>query len=118
QPGLPAPWKDGDVGSVGTAGSATQNLGTYTVKGAGSDIGGTADSFNFAYQSLTGGGSIVAKVTSLQNTNSTAKAGIVIRANLNAGGKSAGIYVTPSGGVQFITRKTANGTATVTTKTG
>src|SRR5206468_1196965 len=78
QPGLPAPWKDGDVGSVGTAGSATQNLGTYTVKGAGSDIGGTADSFNFVYQSLSGGGSIVAKVTSMQNTNSTAKAGIVI----------------------------------------
>ncbi|HEV3027664.1 MAG TPA: immunoglobulin domain-containing protein, partial [Planctomycetota bacterium] len=50
----PAPWKDGDVGSVGVPGSASVSGGVFTVKASGADIGGTTDSFNFVYQQLSG----------------------------------------------------------------
>lgn len=57
---LPSPWVDKDVGGVGLAGSASYANGTFTVRGAGADIWGTADGFNFVYQALSGDGQIVA----------------------------------------------------------
>src|SRR6202012_2643379 len=50
--GLPSGWMDQDIGSVGVAGSASYNNGTFTVNGSGSSITGTADQFNFAYQAV------------------------------------------------------------------
>src|SRR5206468_4627574 len=74
-PMLPSPMVDGDVGSVGVGGSATYADGTYTVNGAGADIYGSSDAFNFAYRTWSGDGTIIARVTSLQNTDANAKAG-------------------------------------------
>ena len=78
---LPVPWADGDVGNVGAAGSAAYDdpTSTYTIKGAGADVWGTADALHYAYQSLTGDGSIVARVTSVSNTAAWVKAGVMIR---------------------------------------
>ena len=45
---LPEGWRDADIGSVGAIGSATYAGSTFTVKGAGSDIWGTADEFHWA----------------------------------------------------------------------
>ena len=45
----------------------------------GSDIWYTADQFNYAYQSLTGDGEIIARITSQTNTDGWAKAGPMIR---------------------------------------
>jgi hypothetical protein len=63
---LPNGWLDSDVGSFGLFGNATYANGEFTVSGAGSEIYGTSDSFHFAYQALTGDGSIVARLVSLQ----------------------------------------------------
>ena len=82
---LPSSWSDADVGTVGTAGSATYANGIFTVKGAGTQIYGTADSFNFAYQSMSGDGSILARVTSIQGGSSFASIGVMIRESLNSG---------------------------------
>ena len=62
---LPVPWTDGDIGTVGVAGSASLDdpTSTYTLKGAGADIWGTADALHYAYQTLSGDGTIVARVT-------------------------------------------------------
>jgi hypothetical protein len=79
---LPAGWQDQDVGLVGVAGSATYGNGTFTVKGAGTSAWGTADGINFAYQTLTGDGSIVARVVSV---SSSSAGGVMIRETLNAG---------------------------------
>jgi len=49
---------------------------------AGVDIWGTADEFTFAWKSLTGNGTIVAKVESVENTDPWAKAGVMIRESL------------------------------------
>ena len=43
-----------DVGATGLAGSASYSNGTFTVKGAGADIWGTADGFFYASQSISG----------------------------------------------------------------
>src|SRR5207237_6515038 len=68
---LPSPWLNQDVRQKGTTSSATFSTGVFTVKGAGQQIYGTADSFNFAYQPLSGDGSIVARVASISPATAT-----------------------------------------------
>ncbi|MFC4600792.1 fibronectin type III domain-containing protein [Cohnella hongkongensis] len=106
---LPSPWLTQDVGSVGVAGSAAYAGGAFTVNGAGADIFGTADSFRYVYQPLSGDGEIVARVASVQNTDSNAKAGVMIREALAAGSKHATINLTPGGEAQLLWRDTTNG---------
>jgi endonuclease/exonuclease/phosphatase family metal-dependent hydrolase len=108
---LPSPWTSMDIGSVGLAGSALESEGVFTVRGAGADIWGTADSFHFMSQPLPGNGEIVARVTSIQNTNVYAKAGVMIRGALTAGSAHVILDVKPGGGVEFMSRN-ANGGST------
>src|SRR5208282_3842773 len=96
---LPSPWLDQDVGVVGTLlGSATYSNGTFTVNGGGAGIGSTADAMHFVYQTLTGDGSIIARLASLQNgpSPSVAQAGVMIRETLSASSKDAFVYYYPS----------------------
>jgi regulation of enolase protein 1 (concanavalin A-like superfamily) len=86
---LPSGWSDSDIGSVGSAGSASYANGTFTVKGAGSMIGGTSDGFHFAYQPLSGDGSIVARLSGLQTSGYPSSAGVMIRETLDAGAVNA-----------------------------
>jgi hypothetical protein len=60
--------------------------GTFTVSGIGSQINGTADSFGFAYERLSGDGSIVARLVSMQGGS---LAGVMIRETLDAGSTNA-----------------------------
>jgi len=56
--------------------------GTILVNAIGTDIWDAADEFRYAYKSLTGNGSMVARVEDLDATPSTwAKAGVMIRQN-------------------------------------
>ena len=92
-------WFHGLTGSVGSF--VEGPVGTFTMTGAGTDITGTSDEFHYAYKSLTGAGSIVARVMSVQNTNAWAKAGVMIRQTLDAGSAHAMTFVTPGNGVVF-----------------
>jgi len=99
-------WFRGYSASVGSF--AEGPVGTYTMTGSGTDIwdigpgaGEFHDEFHFAYKMLTGPGSIVAKVESVQNTNDWAKAGVMIRETLDSGSKHALAAVTPASGVAF-----------------
>jgi hypothetical protein len=86
---LPSSWLDQDVGSTGVAGSASYANGTFTVAGAGQQIYGTADAFHFVYQPLSGDGTIVARVVSVQGGVGYAAAGVMIRETLNSGSTNA-----------------------------
>jgi hypothetical protein len=108
--GLPAGWGDGDIGSPARAGSAATSAGTWTVNGGGADIWNASDQFNFAHESMTGDGSIAARVTSLTNTNAWAKAGVMLRNGLAANAAFVDMVVTPGNGVAFQWRATAGGT--------
>ena len=105
--GLPVPWASQDIGNVGVAGSASFSNGTFTVKGAGADIWYSADSFRFVYQPLAADGEITARVVSMQNTHTFAKAGVMIRQSLTAGSAHALLDVKPSGGFEFMNRTAA-----------
>jgi Bacterial Ig domain/Beta-propeller repeat/Carboxypeptidase regulatory-like domain len=114
---LPAPWTyESDIGSVGGAGNATYDNGTFTINGSGADIGGTADAFHYVHQRLTTtDGEIVARVKSIENTSPDAKAGIMFRdEDFSPESRYAAMLVTPSGSVLF-QRRTATGGLTTTT---
>ena len=82
---LSTSWMDQDVGAVSQAGSATFASNIFTVAGAGSGVGGTADGMHFVYQTLTGDGSIVARLSSEQvNSVGYAEAAVMIRETLNS----------------------------------
>jgi len=93
---------------VTLAGSASYSNGVFTVNGIGSLGNTTADSFNFAYQTLSGDGTIVARVVSTSNTY--AQAGLMIRETLDAGARS--MYAGYDGGsVDTLFRTTTGGTS-------
>ncbi len=108
---LPSGWNSADVGSPGATGSASYSAGTYTVTGAGADIWGTTDAFRYAYQAVSGGTAIIAKVATQQNTNLWAKAGVMFRESTAAGAVYVATYVTPSNGLLFEYRTSTNGVA-------
>jgi hypothetical protein len=82
---LPDTWLNENVGN-GYAGTGTSySNGVFTVQGAGWDIWGESDQFQFAYQTLRGDGSIVARMVTRQNVFGTSKVGVMIREGLTAG---------------------------------
>ncbi len=109
-------WFIGYPASVGSFAEAP--AGTYTMTGSGADIWNAADEFYFAYKTLTGPGSIVARVDSISNTNAWAKAGVMIRETLDAGSKHAFALVSYSSGVAFQVRTSTDTAMTGTTETG
>ena len=103
------------VGSVPLSGDATFANGTYSVKGSGTDVWGTADQFHYAYTSLTGDGSIIARVTSIPaNVNAWVKAGVMIRESLSASSAHGFMLVSASKGLAF-QRRPATAGASVST---
>ena len=94
----PAPWTSTDVGSPALPGSSSYAGGVFTVNGAGTDIWGTADQFQYVDQPLSGDATITAQVTSQTNTNAWAKAGVMIKQSTTAGSPYALLAVTPGNG--------------------
>jgi PKD repeat protein len=115
---LPPPWTSQDVGTVGRVGDATFSSGSFTVRGSGADIYGTADAFHFAHQPWTGDGEIFARIVSVQNTDPWAKAGVMIRESLTPGAANAMMLVTPLNGAGFQRRTVTGGSSTTTKVSG
>ena len=106
---LPIPWANVDVGNVGQPGSATARGSVFTLQASGDDIWGGADAFHFAHHALTGDGSLVARVLTVSATDGWTKAGVMIRATLDASSPHAMTVVTPGNGVAFQRRVNFNG---------
>jgi hypothetical protein len=92
-------WFRGNPASVGSF--VEGPAGTYTMTGSGTDIWDQSDEFHYAFKTLSGAGSIVAKVESVSNTDVWAKAGVMIRETLDADSRHAMMVVTPGSGVSF-----------------
>jgi len=107
---LPSGWSDSDIGTVGLSGSSTYANGVFTVEGAGAGIHGSADAMHFVYQSLSGSGSIVARVVGLSGGASSEQAGVVVRSALTAGSMTANTLFS-SNQAYFQYRSTTGGTS-------
>ncbi len=105
----PTPWIPGDIGAPAIPGSSSFADGQWTIRGSGADIWNTSDSFQGVHQPLTGDGEIVARVTSQTNTDSWAKAGVMLRNGLGAGAKHASMMLTADNGMAFQRRRSTDG---------
>lgn len=112
----PSGWISQGVGNPTLAGSVCydQPTGSYTVKGAGTDITGTTDQFHFVYKTLTGNGTIIANLTAMQSTAAAAKAGVMFRETLDGNSKNVFAMFMPSGKLAAQVRKTTGGTTAAT----
>jgi hypothetical protein len=82
-----------------TTTTVTETGGKMSLTGAGADIWGTSDDFTFAYKTLNGDGSILAKVVSNgTGSNTWAKGGVMIRDSLDGEAASAQMCMTGSAG--------------------
>jgi lamin tail-like protein/Big-like domain-containing protein/CotH protein len=108
-------FSSGDVGSPIVAGSSAAVAGGFNVTGAGADIGGTSDQFQFNYESSkrVGDFDLRVRVASLALSDAWAKAALMARETLDANSKFAAAVATPSvSGSFFLYRVAAGGTAT------
>jgi len=97
-------WTTGDVNTLSlwargypplTTVEVAETAGKITLTGDGTDIWNNSDDFVYAYKTLSGDGSITARVVSIgPGTNTWAKAGVMIRDSLNGGSTFANMVMT------------------------
>jgi len=103
----------------------TEADGVVTMGASGADIWGNSDQFRYAYKTLNGDGSIVARVDGIENiTNNWTKAGVMIRQSTDAGSAHSMTVITGNfwssgsgNGASFQGRQTA-GAASVNADNG
>ena len=107
---LPAPWLNQDVGQVGLAGKASYSNGTFTLNGSGTQVFGTADAFQFVYQPLSGDGTIIARLLSLNGGATTQSAGLMVRETLTESSTNVYTSLGQQSLIFFDERATTGGT--------
>ncbi|MBN1506073.1 MAG: hypothetical protein JW955_04460, partial [Sedimentisphaerales bacterium] len=101
-----------------TTTAVTETGGKMTLTGDGADIWNNSDEFTYAYKSLNGDGSIVARVVSIgAGSNTWAKGGVMIRDSLDGGSMHAMMVMTANtdgaagNGASFQYRNATDGTS-------
>jgi len=106
---LPFPWVAADIGTVALSGDAHASGAALTVSGAGADIWGSADEFMYAFQSLTGDGTVQTRVDAETGASPFAKAGTMMRGGVDAGAAHVILDAKPNGELEFMTRGSLDG---------
>ena len=115
-PAVPALiWDHADIGATPLAGNAVASDGGFTITASGADVWGTADAFHYAYTPLTGDGTILARVATIQmDVHAWVKAGVMVRASLTPGSPHAYMLISAGKGGAF-QRRRADQDVTVST---
>lgn len=109
---IPDQWSSADIGNPAVAGGVIYHAGgTFEIAGAGSNADQTKDMLHYVYQTLNGDGVIVARVNYLQNISDWAKAGVMIRENLDGGSKNVLMGITKDHGASMTDRSVTNGSS-------
>ncbi|MBN2010278.1 hypothetical protein JW960_13115 [candidate division KSB1 bacterium] len=116
--GFPMPWTNQDIGKVSAEGSVYYSNGVFVINGSGADIWEKQDEFHYVYWTANGDCELVSRVNSISNTNSWAKAGVMIRETLKDNSKHAFMMITPSSGVAFQRRISTGGASSHTAGNG
>jgi predicted esterase len=111
--GLPLPWVTGDIGTGMLAGSATYSAGTFTQAGSGT-ISGKSDLLRYAYQTLSGDGEIIARVSVLQDTGNSSRVGVMIRDTLATNSRQVFMGLASTGDYRWVRRTSTGGNASTT----
>jgi hypothetical protein len=98
-----------DIGNVDPAGSYSFDGVTHTIEADGGDIWGSDDAFHYAYQQVSGDTQMTVRPTSLANTNTWAKAGVMIRDDLDPNSTHVFMAVTVGQGVALQGRDVKGG---------
>jgi hypothetical protein len=109
------PWGHGDIGTVAAAGSFSGDAASLALTGSGAGIGGAGDAFQYAFQSLAGDGSMVARVASFTGGDATARAGLVLRESLAPGARAVTLALTGPQGVVLLARGAPGADSVATT---
>lgn len=119
---LPRDWTKGGVNTLniylrGYPGAFTAVSPDHLIIGSsgGADVLGTSDDFRYVYKPLNGDGSLVARVLSIEDTDQWARAGVMIRASLDADSQWIQMLVSTRNGARLHQRLAAG--AAVTTDT-
>lgn len=103
-------WISKDVGAPARAGSTDVDAtGVWTIKGSGDDIFGSADNFQYAYQSIIGDASMTVQLLSrVGGDTQWAKTGLMIRDNDSDGSPNLNFTMTPGHGLHATARLVQN----------
>lgn len=103
------------IGNPALAGEITAVSSGYDLAGSGTDIGGTKDQFEFAYQEQTGNFDFRVRLAELSVTDPYVKAGLMVRETLQDSSRFAAIFASSAQlGCFFESRSTAAMTAALT----
>lgn len=92
-------WQCLDIGNPLLVGGQSFQHGTWTVRAAGTDIWNEYDQFHFVGKAFHGDGTVIAHIVSPADTDSEAKAGIMIRGGTGANAAYYGAFLTPADGL-------------------
>ncbi len=108
-----------DVGTPTLGGSVVQVAGGMDVTGGGTDIGGTADQFQFAWEERTGDFDLQTRVIGAVIADPFLHAGIMARLGFDSNAKFAAIFASsPQLGCFFESRSTAGAASTAVNPAG
>jgi glucose/arabinose dehydrogenase/regulation of enolase protein 1 (concanavalin A-like superfamily) len=94
---VPSGWTSVDVGAPLMAGTTDYSSADHAfyLDGNGTDVYNTNDQFHYTYMTLTGDGTIIARLRYQSNTNPSAKAGIMFKETPTAGANYVAALVYP-----------------------
>jgi len=111
------PWASQDIGAAAAGTGTTYSAGTYVVSGSGQQLTTSTDSFRFSSQALVGDGTILARITGVQNVRAGSSFGVMIRDSLSADAPYAAMLLVHGGGDQLTLLGRATAGATPTSET-
>lgn len=101
---LPFPWHGTDIGGARRGGQRVPSHDGIELYAAGEDIWGTRDSFRFVATRTGADAVLTARVRSLTDTDTFAKAGLMVRTSLRADSPSLLLGVRPNGIIELNSR--------------
>jgi len=113
EPPVDAAWVSTSIGNQSPEGSVQYAGGTFTVSGSGADIWNSSDAFQFAHQSLTGDGELIARVGFVSNPgdNVWAKLGLMMRESLAPDSRNVMTLLSSGNGNSFQYRASTGGSS-------
>ena len=105
---LPLPWTLDRVGKDNIAAGATFSSGSFSISGSGV-MASTEDSGSLGWQTLSGNGEIIARVTKLNDTGTGTRVGVMIRDSLAPNSRQVFVGVDGAGKYQWTRRLTTGG---------